>query len=86
MAALGHQILAAPFAILGSIGVAAQVPNVHRLLKKNDVDVEVLTAGEYKRTLTVLGENTEQGARVPRGAGRRTGSLRLPQAARPASA
>ena len=61
MAALGHQILAAPFAILGSIGVVAQVPNVHRLLKKNDVDVEVLTAGEYKRTLTVLGENTEQG-------------------------
>jgi len=61
MAALGHKILAAPFAILGSIGVVAQVPNVHRLLKKNDVDVEVLTAGEYKRTLTVLGENTEQG-------------------------
>jgi len=39
----------------------AQVPNVHRLLKKHDVDVEVLTAGKYKRTLTVLGENTEEG-------------------------
>ena len=55
------RVLAAPFALLGSIGVVAQVPNVHRLLKKNDVDVEVITAGKYKRTLTVLGENTEEG-------------------------
>ncbi len=39
----------------------AQIPNVHRLLKKHDVDVEVITAGRYKRTLTVLGENTEEG-------------------------
>ena len=61
MAAVADRILAAPFAVVGSIGVAAEVPNVHRLLKKNDVDVEVLTAGEYKRTLTVLGENTEKG-------------------------
>lgn len=61
MACLGSQVLSAPFAILGSIGVVAQVPNVHRLLKKHDVDVEVLTAGEYKRTLTMLGENTEKG-------------------------
>lgn len=61
MACIGSQILSAPFAILGSIGVVAQVPNVHRLLKKHDVDVELLTAGQYKRTLTVLGENTEQG-------------------------
>ena len=61
MAAVADRIVAAPFAVVGSIGVAAQVPNVHRLLKKNDVDVEVLTAGEYKRTLTVFGENTEKG-------------------------
>ncbi len=61
MACIGHKILAAPFAILGSIGVVAQLPNIHRLLKKHDVDVEILTAGEYKRTLTVLGENTEKG-------------------------
>ena len=61
MAVLGEKIIAAPFALLGSIGVVAQVPNVHRLLKKNDVDVEVLTAGEFKRTLTVFGENTEEG-------------------------
>ena len=45
---------------MGSIGVVAQVPNVHRLLKKHDVDVEVITAGEHKRTLTVLGENTDE--------------------------
>ena len=61
MACIGQKILSAPFAILGSIGVVAQLPNVHRLLKKHDVDVEVLTAGEYKRTLTIFGENTEKG-------------------------
>lgn len=63
MAALGSRILAAPFAVLGSIGVVAQIPNVHRLLKRHDIDVELMTAGEYKRTLTVLGENTEAGRR-----------------------
>lgn len=61
MACIGQRIVAAPFAIIGSIGVVAQLPNIHRLLKKHDVDVEVLTAGEFKRTLTVLGENTEKG-------------------------
>ncbi|MBH9383062.1 protease SohB [Pseudomonas aeruginosa] len=61
MACIGDRILSAPFAILGSIGVVAQLPNVHRLLKKHDIDFEVLTAGEYKRTLTVFGENTEKG-------------------------
>lgn len=63
MAAVASRILAAPFAVLGSIGVMAQVPNVHRLLKRHDVDVEVLTAGKYKRTMTVFGENTEEGRR-----------------------
>lgn len=61
MACIGEKILSAPFAILGSIGVVAQLPNVNRLLKKHDIDFEVLTAGEYKRTLTVFGENTEKG-------------------------
>ncbi len=61
MACIGDRILSAPFAILGSIGVVAQLLNVHRLLKKHDIDFEVLTAGEYKRTLTVFGENTEKG-------------------------
>jgi len=61
MACVADRIVASPFAILGSIGVVAQLPNVHRLLKRNDVDFEVLTAGEYKRTLTVFGENTDKG-------------------------
>ena len=63
MAAVANRVIAAPFAVVGSIGVVAQIPNLHRLLKKKDVDVEVLTAGKYKRTLTVLGENTEEGRR-----------------------
>ncbi|RUR38583.1 protease SohB [Vreelandella populi] len=61
MACTAQHIKAAPFAVIGSIGVVAQVPNVHRLLKRHDIDVELLTAGKYKRTLTVLGENTEEG-------------------------
>ena len=61
MACVADRIIAAPFAILGSIGVVAQIPNIHRLLKKNNIDVELHTAGEYKRTLTLLGENTKQG-------------------------
>ena len=61
MACVADKIIAAPFAIVGSIGVIAQLPNFHRLLKKNDIDVELLTAGEYKRTLTMFGENTDKG-------------------------
>ncbi len=61
MACIGDKILSAPFAVLGSIGVVAQLPNVHRLLKQHNIDFEVLTAGEYKRTLTVFGENTDKG-------------------------
>lgn len=61
MACAADHLRAAPFAVLGSIGVVAQLPNVHRLLKRHDIDVELLTAGEYKRTLTVLGENTPEG-------------------------
>lgn len=61
MACCADRLIAAPFAVIGSIGVVAQIPNLHRLLKKNDVDVEILTAGRHKRTLTMLGENTEEG-------------------------
>ncbi len=61
MACVASKLLAAPFAIIGSIGVVAQLPNFHRLLKKNDIDFEMITAGEYKRTLTIFGENTEKG-------------------------
>jgi serine protease SohB len=59
MACVADRILAAPFAVLGSIGVVAQIPNFNRLLRKNAVDVELHTAGEFKRTLTLFGENTD---------------------------
>ncbi|MBD5771577.1 protease SohB [Marinomonas colpomeniae] len=61
MACVADKIIAAPFAILGSIGVVAQIPNVHRLLDKGLIDVELHTAGRYKRTLTMLGKNTDEG-------------------------
>jgi len=61
MACIGEKILAAPFAIVGSIGVMASVPNFHRLLKKYDVDYDVMTAGEFKATISMFGENTEKG-------------------------
>lgn len=61
MACVANCIVAAPFAIIGSIGVVAQIPNFYKWLKKNNIDVEVLTAGEYKRTLTLFAENTEKG-------------------------
>ncbi|MEQ6917416.1 protease SohB [Halomonas aquatica] len=61
MACGADHLRAAPFAVIGSIGVVAQLPNLHRLLKRHDIDVELLTAGRYKRTLTVFGENTEEG-------------------------
>ena len=61
MACVANEIIAAPFAIVGSIGVIAQLPNLHRFLKKKDIEFEQLTAGEYKRTLTVFGENTDAG-------------------------
>lgn len=61
MACVGQRIVAAPFAILGSIGVVTQIPNVRKLLERHDVHVEEVTAGEYKRTVTVFGEVTEKG-------------------------
>uniref|UniRef100_UPI004047668C protease SohB n=1 Tax=Orrella sp. TaxID=1921583 RepID=UPI004047668C len=61
MACIGNKIISSPFAMLGSIGVVAQIPNLHRLLNKYEIDYEVLTSGEHKRTLTVLGKNTEKG-------------------------
>lgn len=61
MACVANRIVCAPFAILGSIGVVAQIPNLHRFLKNKDIDIELHTAGQYKRTLTMLGENTEEG-------------------------
>ena len=60
MASVADKIIAAPFAIVGSIGVLAQIPNFNRLLKKMNVDFEQITAGDYKRTLTMFGENTDK--------------------------
>ncbi len=61
MACVADKLIAAPFAVLGSIGVVAQIPNFHRLLKEHNIDFEMLTAGKYKRTLTLFGENTDEG-------------------------
>jgi serine protease SohB len=60
MACVADRIIAAPFAIIGSIGVLAQIPNFHRFLKKHDIDFEQISAGKYKRTLTLFGENTRE--------------------------
>lgn len=60
MACVAQQIIAAPFAIVGSIGVLGQLPNFHRFLKKRDIDFEQIKAGDYKRTLSLFGENTEE--------------------------
>lgn len=61
MACVADKIVSAPFAIVGSIGVVAQIPNFNRFLKGKEIDIELHTAGQYKRTLTLLGENTEEG-------------------------
>lgn len=63
MACVASEVIAAPFAVLGSIGVLAQLPNLNRLLRKHDIDYEVITAGQFKRTLTLFGRNTEEGRR-----------------------
>eukprot|EP01026_Neomeris_dumetosa_P064827 TRINITY_DN61972_c0_g3_i3.p1 TRINITY_DN61972_c0_g3~~TRINITY_DN61972_c0_g3_i3.p1 ORF type:complete len:211 (-),score=32.74 TRINITY_DN61972_c0_g3_i3:82-714(-) len=61
MACVADKVLSAKFAIIGSIGVIAQLPNFNKLLKKNDIEFEQHTAGAFKRTLTMFGENNEQG-------------------------
>ncbi|MGN5084715.1 protease SohB [Aeromonas sp. 31P] len=61
MACVADKILAAPFAIVGSIGVIAQMPNFNKLLKKHDIEFEMHTAGQYKRTITMFGENDDLG-------------------------
>ena len=62
MACVADRLICANFAIIGSIGVIAQMPNFNKLLKKNDIDFEQHTAGDYKRTLTVFGENNDEGS------------------------
>ena len=60
MACVGNQILSAPFAMLGSIGVLFQMPNLYEFLKKRDITYEEVTAGKYKRTLTPFGKITKE--------------------------
>jgi len=60
MACVASRIYVAPFAILGSIGVLAQIPNFNRLLDSHGIDFEQVTAGKYKRTVTMFGENTDE--------------------------
>ena len=59
MACVADRILAAPFAVLGSIGVLAQIPNFHRLLDSRGIDFEQFKGGEYKRTVTMFGKTTD---------------------------
>jgi serine protease SohB len=61
MACVADRLIAAPFAIVGSIGVLAQLPNFHRLLEEKGVDFEQVMAGRYKRTLSMFGKNTDEG-------------------------
>lgn len=61
MACVADKVIATPFAIVGSIGVVSQMPNFHEFLKKHDIDIELFTAGEYKRTVTMLGKNSDEG-------------------------
>ena len=61
MACVADRIIAAPFAIIGSIGVLAQLPNFNRLLESKGIEFEQISAGRYKRTLTMFGKNTEEG-------------------------
>ena len=60
MACVADKIIAAPFAVVGSIGVLAQIPNFNRMLDKHGVDFELMKAGELKRTLTMFGKNTHE--------------------------
>jgi len=60
MACVANRLIAAPFAILGSIGVIAQLPNFNRMLDEHGIDFEMITAGEHKRNVTIFGKNTDE--------------------------
>ena len=60
MACVADRIICAPFAVIGSIGVVSQMPNFYKWLKAHNIDIELFTAGEYKRTVTILGENDDE--------------------------
>ncbi|MDH3916165.1 MAG: protease SohB, partial [Chromatiales bacterium] len=60
MACVGDRVISSPFAVIGSIGVLAQIPNFYRLLDQHGIEVEQIKAGRYKRTVTMFGRNTEE--------------------------
>ena len=60
MACVADRIVAAPFSIIGSIGVIAQLPNFNKMLEKHGIEYEQVKAGELKRTLTMFGKNTDE--------------------------
>ncbi|MCP3896777.1 protease SohB [Moraxella sp.] len=60
MACVADKIIVSDFGIIGSVGVVSQLPNFHKLMKKHNIGYEMFTAGEYKRTVTVFGENTDE--------------------------
>jgi serine protease SohB len=61
MASTADTICAAPFAIVGSIGVVTQIPNFQRFLEDKKIDAYLVTAGKHKRTIDIIGEVTEEG-------------------------
>lgn len=61
MAVVADKIISAPFAIIGSIGVVAEFPNVHDLLQNLGIHYKQYTAGKFKRTVSAMGEITEEG-------------------------
>jgi serine protease SohB len=63
LACIADEIVAAPFAILGSIGVVAEIPNFTGLLDKIGVKFYEMTAGEHKRTVTPFVKPTPEGTK-----------------------
>ncbi|GKY98382.1 hypothetical protein MPSEU_000795800 [Mayamaea pseudoterrestris] len=55
------QLFAAPFSIIGSIGVVGQVVNVRKTLKDWGVDPIIFRAGKDKAPISALGEVTTEG-------------------------
>lgn len=60
MSVPAQRIIAAPFAMVGSIGVVSEFMNFNKLLRRLGVEPMTITAGELKRTVTPLSEVTEE--------------------------
>jgi len=60
MCCVADKIIASPFAVLGSIGVISDIPNVYQRLKDEGIEFQTVTAGKYKRTLTPTKQVTQE--------------------------